>query len=166
MYDRCNRGFSLHRVKLTTPTARPTHGAAVRGKVKHPVKSLLTITAVIEAGTGAALAIAPDAAARMLLGSPLDSPAASIIARVLAGALFALGMACWLARGDDHGRATVGLVASMLLYNIAATSLLVHARIGLGMSGPGLWPGAILHAALAVWCVACLRAARPGASVQ
>ena len=101
------------------------------------MKTLLTITAVLEAGTGVALAIAPDAAAGMLLGSPLDSPAAWIIARVLAGRS-ATCNGLLVGAGEAHGRATAGLVASMLLYNIAATSLLIHARIGLGMSGLGL----------------------------
>jgi hypothetical protein len=124
------------------------------------MKSLLTITALLEAATGVAIAIAPSAVVRVLLGSPLDSPAGLVIVRVLAAALFALGAACWLARGDAQGRAAAGLVAAMLLYNIAVAALLGYARIGLGMSGVGLLPALILHSALVLWCVANLRIAR------
>jgi hypothetical protein len=124
------------------------------------VKTLLTITAVVEAGTGVALAVAPSAVALILLGSPLDSPAGLVLGRILGAALFSLGTACWLARDDTQGRTAAGLIAAMLLYNLAAVSLLGFARFGLGMSGFGLLPGVILHAALLAWCVGCLRVAR------
>jgi hypothetical protein len=128
------------------------------------VKPLLTITAALEAGTGIALAAAPSSVVLVLLGSPLDSPAGSVVARVLGAALFALGAACWVARDDASGPTAAGLITAMLLYHIAVVSLLGYARIGLGMPGVGLWPGVILHSALAVWCVACLRSARRNAS--
>jgi hypothetical protein len=124
------------------------------------VKTLLTITAAVEAGTGVSLAVAPSAVILFLLGSPLDSPAGLILGRILGAALFSLGTACWLGRDDAPGRASAGLIAAMSLYNFAAVSLLGYAGIGLGMSGVGLWPAVILHAALLVWCVACLRIAR------
>jgi hypothetical protein len=120
------------------------------------VKSLLTISAALEAGTGVTLAVAPSSVALLLLGSPLDSPASGVIGRVLGAALFSLGAACWFAR-EAQGRATAGLIAAMLMYNIAVVSLLGYARIGSGMSGVGLLPAIILHAAMGVWCVACLR---------
>jgi hypothetical protein len=121
------------------------------------MKTLLTITAAVEAGTGVALAIAPSSVVLMLLGSPLDSPAGLVIGRLLGAAVFSLGTACWLARDDAQG-----LIAAMLLYNLGAVSLLGYARIGLAMSGFGLLPAVILHAALLAWCVACLRIARRG----
>jgi len=124
------------------------------------MKSLLTITAALETGTGVALAAAPTSVVLLLLGSPLDSPAGLVIGRVLGAALFSLGAACWLARDDAQGRTAAGLIAAVLLYNIAVVSLLGYARIGLGMSGAGLPPAVILHSALAVWCVVCLRIAR------
>jgi hypothetical protein len=128
------------------------------------VKTLLTITAALEAGTGVALAIAPSSVVLVLLGSPLDSPASVVIGRVLGAALFSLGAACWGARDDAQGRTAAGLITAMLLYNIAAVSLLGYSRIGLGISGVGLWPAVILHSALVVWCVACLRIARRNVS--
>jgi hypothetical protein len=118
---------------------------------------LLTITAALEAATSVALAVAPSSVVLVLLGSQLDSPASLVIARVLGAALFSLGAACWLARDGARVGAAVGLIAAVLFYNIAVDSLLAYARIGLGMSGVGLLPAVILHSALAVWCVACLR---------
>ncbi len=123
------------------------------------MKMLLTITAAIEAGTGVVLAITPSAIVLVLLGSPLDSPASLVIGRVLGAALFSLGAACWLARDDAQGPTAAALARAMLLYNIAAVSLIGYARISLGMSGAGLLPAVILHSAMAVWCVHCVRIA-------
>ena len=121
------------------------------------MKTLLTISAAVEVGTGVALVIAPTTVGRMLLGSPPDAPASLVISRILGAALFSLGAACWFARHDAPGRTAAGLSVAMLLYNIAIVSLLTHARIGLGMSGIGSWPAVVLHSALAAWCVACLQ---------
>ncbi|HEY2155229.1 MAG TPA: hypothetical protein VGH33_06340 [Isosphaeraceae bacterium] len=120
------------------------------------MKSLLTATALFEFTTGVVLESDPSAASRLLLGTPLDSPAALVITRVLGAALIAIGAGCWFTRD----RADAGLLAALLLYNLGAVAVLVDARIGLGLSGLALWPAVILHAALAVWCLACLRTAR------
>jgi hypothetical protein len=124
---------------------------------------LLTIIAAIEAGTGVALAVAPSSVVWVLLGSPLEGPASPVIGRVLGAALLSLGLACWLARADTHGRTATGLVVAMLLYNVAVVALLCYSRIGLGMAGIALLPAVILHATLSVWCVAALQIARPSA---
>jgi hypothetical protein len=131
--------------------------AANNAGSEQPVKALLTITAAVEAATGVAFVVTPSSLVLMLVGSPLDLHAGVIIARVLGAALLSLAAACWLARRDVHSRAAAGVIAAMLLYNIAVASLLVAARFGSGMSGAGLQPAVILHSALAVWCVACLR---------
>jgi hypothetical protein len=121
---------------------------------------LLIVTAAIEAATGLALVLSPSVPVSMLLGASLDSPAGMVTARVAGAALLSLGVACWLARDDGRSRAATGLIAAMLLYNAGAVAVLVYAGTGLGLSGIGLWPAVLLHAALAVWCIACLRTKR------
>jgi hypothetical protein len=121
------------------------------------MKILLILTAGIEAATGLALVLSPSVLASMLLGASLDTPAGLVIARIAGGALLSIGTACCVARNDHQSRAATGLIAALLLYNTAAVAVLVYASMGLDLSGIGLWPAVILHAALAVWCIECLR---------
>jgi hypothetical protein len=125
------------------------------------MKRLLIVTMVMEVGAGMALLCCPSAAMALLLGSPLDTPATLTLGRVAGAALFALGVACWLASDDAQSRAARGLVAAMLLYNLAAVALFAFAGIGQGRVGVALWPAAILRAALAGWCIMCLRPVNP-----
>ena len=121
------------------------------------MKNLLTVTAVLEAGTGVALVSIPSLVATLLLGSSLDAPVPLTVARVAGVALLALGVACWLARHDRQSRAAKGLVGAMALYNAAIVTVLLYAGIGLKLSGIGLWPVVVLHVVMAVWCIMLLR---------
>ncbi len=123
-------------------------------------KPLFIVTAVVEVVTGVALAIAPSVPVALLLGSPLSTTVGITIGRVAGAALFSLGAACWLARNDEHSSAATGLIVSMLLYNSAAVALLGYAGTVSKLFGVGLWPGVVLHVALAAWCIACLRPSR------
>jgi hypothetical protein len=121
------------------------------------MKNLLTVTAVVEAGTGLVLMALPSQLATLLLGSSLDTPGALAVARMAGVALLALGVACWLARNDGRSLAARGLVVTMTLYNTGIFMILVYWRTGLGLSGIGLWPTVLIHAIMTVWCVVSLR---------
>lgn len=122
-------------------------------------KALLIVTALIEIGTGLALLVAPSLSVEFLLGEGLSSPQALVVARVAGVALISVGVACWLGRNADR-RAQSGLIAGMLIYNLAVPILLLHGWIASALQGLGLWPASILHAVLAIWCVICLRPVR------
>jgi hypothetical protein len=126
------------------------------------LRVLLTVTAVLEAAMGLALLASPSVPVALLLGTPLDGAAAPTVARLAGAALLVLGLACWLARAGGPSRAGRGLIAAMLLYNVAAAALLLLARFGQGLSGFGLLPGVILHTALGAWCLAVLRSEDAG----
>jgi hypothetical protein len=121
------------------------------------MKTLLVVTAWLETITGVALIVSPAAPVSLLLGAALDTPVALVLARLAGAALLALGIACWLARGDSGSRAARGVVAAMLLYNVAAGTVLLYTGLGLMLSGIGLWPAVLLHLALAAWCTRTLR---------
>jgi len=116
------------------------------------VKALFTVMAVIEVGAGLGMLAVPSSVGTILLGSPLNTPVELIIARVTGVALLALAVACWLARDDGKSRAARGLVSAMLLYDAGAVTVLLYAGTGLGLAGVGLWPGVLVHAAIAAWC--------------
>jgi len=121
------------------------------------MKSLCIASAALEMGAGLALLCVPTTTVDLLLGVPLSDPAALTVARIGGAGLLALGLACWLVRNEPPSPAARGLLAGMLLYNVLAASLLAFAGTSNATHGPALWPGVILHAAMAAWCVVSLR---------
>ena len=117
-------------------------------------KALQTATAIIEAGAGLALLVVPSLTASLLLGMPLDSPAATNLARVGGAAILALALVCWFARRNAQSPASRGLVAAMLFYNIAVAAVLAFAGLVDGLQGVLLWPAVVFHVAMGVWCIA------------
>jgi hypothetical protein len=123
-------------------------------------RTLLLVMALVETPTGLMLLLSPALVVEFLLGVSLDAPAALAVTRMAGVALLSLGGACWLARDDRPDRAGPGLVAAMLLYNGVAAAVLAHAGAVSGLVGVLTWPAIALHAALAVWCLVCLRSER------
>jgi hypothetical protein len=121
-------------------------------------KQLLILTAFVETATGLMLLVSPALVVAFLLGASLDAPPALVVARMAGAALLSLGCACWLASHDGPNRAVRGLVAAMLMYNGVAVAVLAIAGAGARLVGVLTWPAVALHAALAVWCIACLYA--------
>ena len=62
-----------------------------------------------------------------------------------------------LASRDRGSPALLGVLAGILVYDVTVAGLLAFAGGSLGLAGVALWPAVALHAALAVWCVACLQ---------
>ena len=118
-------------------------------------RTLLMVSAAVEASVGLALLASPSLVARLLLATSLDGPAAAV-GRMTGAALLSLGVACWLLRGDGHDGGGRELTVAMLLYNVAAVVVLCSA----GEAGLLLWPTVALHLALAIWCVGCWRSGR------
>jgi hypothetical protein len=115
--------------------------------------ALQTVTAVVEAGAGLALLGLPSLTASLLLGVPLDTPAAIGLARVGGAAIVALAIVCWLARRDVHSPASQGLVVAILFYNVAVASVLAFASFGHDLHGILLWPAVAFHIAMAAWSI-------------
>ena len=101
------------------------------------MKKALILTAVAEAGTGAALLIVPSLVGRLLFGEALAGVAIPV-ARVTGIALIALGVACW------PGPPLIG----MLTYSAAITLYLACVGFEGGLTGILLWPAVVLHAIL------------------
>ncbi len=120
-------------------------------------KALLIVSALIELGAGLALLCCPSVMTTLLIGAALETPVALTVARIGGAGLLSLGVACWLARDDSNSRAARGMIAAMLIYDVAAAAVLALAGIGDGLSGPALWPAVELHTAMSVWCAMCLR---------
>ena len=104
------------------------------------MKKVLTLAAVAEAATGAALLIVPSLVGRLLLGVELTGVSIPI-ARVTGIALIALGVACWPGRTALCG---------MLTYSAAVTLYLLYLGIRGEWVGLLLWPAVVLHTVLTV----------------
>lgn len=128
------------------------------------IRLLFIATATIEAGTGLALLVSPAVLVALLLGTSLDSVGGLLVARVAGAALLALGQACWLARNDERSRAATALIVAMLVYNALTFAILVYAGTRLALSGIGLWPAAVLHVVMTIWCLACVQKKPEGRS--
>lgn len=93
---------------------------------------LLLVTALIEVGTGLSLMILPFIPFALLLDVSQPGRETIFIGRVAGAALFSIGSNCWLARGEQPGRALRGLLISVLIYDVLAAGFARLRRTGLG----------------------------------
>jgi hypothetical protein len=104
---------------------------------------LLSAAAAIEAVTGAALIIDPQAVADLLLGTDLGT-AGSAVARVAGIALLSLGLVCWMSRKVANQSAAL---TAILTYNLLVTMYLMSLALVGELVGILLWPAIAIHAA-------------------
>ena len=124
------------------------------------MKLLFLITALAEGATGLALLAVPASVVALLLGAPIETPAAITVARLAGVALLSLGIICGLASRKSLGDAAYGLVIGLLTYNVLAAAVLFYARTAAGLTGVFLWPAVLTHAAMAGWCVIRVQASK------
>ena len=115
------------------------------------MKSLLTLTALIEVAIGLSLIAIPSVTASLLLGASLIEPSGILVARIGGAALISLAIACWLSK--DEGNSSLVIAKALVFYNTAAALLLVYGVMIEKFSGLGLWPAAMLHVILLIWCI-------------
>ena len=117
----------------------------------------LIVTALVETAAGICLLFLPAVVFAALLGSADATREAIFVGRLTGAALFAIGVASWMARTDTRSSAQLGLLTGIFIYNVAASTLLGLAGALLKMVGVLLGPAVALHAVLAVWCFICVR---------
>ena len=123
--------------------------------VKDERRSLtLGLFACLESATGLGLLLMPGMIIGLLLGLVQPPPETLLLARLAGAALLALGAASWGARIFHRSPAGIGLLIGVTLYNAVAAAILAYAALGLKMQGVLLWPAALCHAALLMWCLA------------
>ena len=100
--------------------------------------------AVVEIATGVALVAAPSVVLDALIGSSRSD--ASVVGRVLGGALLALGIGGGLT--DPHAPER-GIRVAFFVYNASTAAILALAGVACSADGVLLWPASVLHALIA-----------------
>src|SRR5262245_45236003 len=125
-------GNAVRRCIVRSATAIPRNGDRAvaqachlanhvpRGECAMSLKALLTVTALVELGSGIALLIVPSIGAQLLVSAPLDSAQLAVIGRFAGAALTAIGVICWLESRIERADSRAGLLLGLLTYNVAA----------------------------------------------
>ena len=111
-------------------------------------RTLIMLSAVIEAATGVALIAAPGFVARVLLGASLSDSGVAV-GRLAGLALLSLALACW----PDWNNASPQAIRALFTYNLLAALYLGYLRVGGGFVSYLLWPACALHAVLTLLLV-------------
>ena len=118
---------------------------------------LLTVDAVIEMGGGLLMVVLPSFLWKIVLGTTLSTAVEFTLSRIAGIAVIALAVTWWLARSDEQSHILRGVVGGMVVFNAGVVIALGYAGIALGLSTILLWPFILIHLAMAVWCIVCLR---------
>jgi hypothetical protein len=108
-------------------------------------RTLVNLSAAVEAATGVALIVIPDLVANLLLGTGLSGSGVAV-ARLAGFGLLALGLACW----PDVNGVTPQATRALFVYNLLAGLYLGYLRVGGGFTGYLLWPACVFHALMAL----------------
>jgi hypothetical protein len=107
--------------------------------------AVIRVSAAIELVIGIVLLAIPARVIEALIGPP-SSGTTSVVARVLGGALLALGAAGTVARVAPNA----GVTIAYFVYNVATVAVLASAGISGTASGGLLWPVVAVHLLLAL----------------
>jgi Ca2+/Na+ antiporter len=130
---------------------------AVSATRLNSLRKILAFAAVVEFGTGLALMIDPATVVLLLLGAN-GSGGGTPLGRFLGIALLALGWACWPSR--QHAESNSPAFRAILVYNALIALYLAYLGTVGHLAGLLLWPGVVLHAAVALLLVWTWRADR------
>ena len=111
------------------------------------LRKILAFAAVVEAGTGLVLLVDPAIVVALLLGAEV-SGTETPLGRCFGIALLALGLACW--PGPQRAESDSPAFRAMLVYNLLIASYLAYLGTVRHLGGMLLWPGAGLHAVVAL----------------
>ena len=122
-----------------------SRSAAQPRKAWPSLPAMLGVSAIVELATGCALLAIPSVVIQALIGSPSDQ-VGWIVARILGGALLALGVAGMLTGGESPER---GVALAFIVYDTSTAVVLAWAGAAGTADGWLLWPVVGLHAILA-----------------
>ena len=123
---------------------------SVSGPSPNVLTKILAFAAVVEIGTGLALMIDPALVVRLLVGAN-ETGEGMQLGRFPGIALFALGMACWPSQQRSESGSSA--FRGMLTYNVLVALFLAYLFIVGHIGGVLLWPGVLLHAAVALMLI-------------
>ena len=118
--------------------------------IKSSVK-FLTVTALFEGATAIALLIVPQTLIQLLFEVAINEPIGILVAQIAGSALFAIAIACWLARKYAKEPSTRGLLLALLFYNITVPLLLAYGALYYSLISAGGILVAITHLLFAAW---------------
>jgi hypothetical protein len=93
------------------------------------LRLLLTISGALEVLVGVLALISPTLVVAMLLGGPVDM-IASVLARVFGAGVFAIGLACLIARPDVASPAGLAASIGITSYSMVASAVIIWAAAG------------------------------------